>query len=147
MGVHAVAAPCHTGAAEQASWASLYEEAHHEAERHKWIESERHGFDLGEGAIRDWYHRHWPRYCRQRRLEHIRGMRLWREFGDEAFGSVYSLIITGDLLADRILDRIDAGHENLGVVNWAIEWGMPIDRVIDILGQIDVNRSRLDPAV
>jgi len=127
--------------------ASLYEEAHHEAQRHKWIESERHGRDLGEPAIRDWYHRHWLHYCRRKRLEHIRGMKWWREFGDEAFGCVYALIVTGDLLADRILDRIDAGHENLCILNWAIEWGLPVDRVIDILTQIDVNRARLEPAV
>ncbi len=147
MSAQAVAAPCHSGAAEHHVRPSLYEEAHHEAERHKWIESERQGHDLGDYAIRDWYHHHWPRYCRHRRLEHIRGMRQWREFGDEAFGCVYSLIITGDLLADRILDRIDAGHENLGVLNWAIEWGLPISRVMYILEQIDVNRARLDPAI
>lgn len=147
MSAHAVAAPGRTGAAEQVSRGSLYEEAHREAERHKWIESERQGRDLGEPAIRDWYRRHWPRYCRHRRLEHIRGMKQWREFETEAFGCVYSLIVSGDLLADRILDRMDAGYENLGVLNWAIEWGMEISRVRDILGQIDVNRGRLDPAV
>ncbi|HEX6987283.1 MAG TPA: hypothetical protein VF170_18035 [Planctomycetaceae bacterium] len=126
---------------------SLYEEADREAQRHKWIESERHGRDLGETAIRDWYRRHWPRYCRHKRLEHIRGMKLWREFGDEAFGCLYSLIVTGDLLADRILDRIDAGYENLCIINWAVEWGLPTDRVVDILQQIDVNRARLEPAL
>ena len=55
--------------------------------------------------------------------------------------------MTGDLLADRILDRIDAGHENLCIINWAIGWGLPTDRVVRILEQIDVNRARLDPAV
>jgi len=145
MSAHAVAAPVYAGAAGHVSLESLYAEAHREAERHKWIESERHGRDLGEGAIRDWYHRHWPRYCIRKRLEHVRGMRGWQEFGHEAFGCIYALIVTGDLLADRILDRIDAGYENLGVLNWAIDWGMPIERVRDILGQIDVNRGRLDP--
>lgn len=140
-------APCRVSAADDYPRVSLYEEAHHEAERHKWIESERHGRDLGDLAIREWYHRHWPRYCRHRRLEHIRGTRRWDEFGDDAFGCIYSLIVTGDLLADRILDRIDAGHENLCIINWAIEWGLPTGRVIDILEQIDVNRARLDPAV
>lgn len=126
---------------------SLYERAFHEAERHKWIESERQGHDLGESAIRDWYRRFWRPYCRQRRLEHIRGMRRWQEFDDAAFGCLYSLIVTGDLLADRILDRIDAGYENLCIINWTLTWGLPMPRVLNILEQIDVNRARLDPAV
>ena len=141
------AAPCRHGAADEQPRRSVYEEARREAERHKWIESERQGRDLGDLAIREWYRRYWPHYCRHRRLEHIRGMLLWREFGDEAFGCLYSLIVTGDLLADRVLDRVDAGHENLCILNWALEWGLQIARVIDILEQIDVNRARLDPAV
>src|SRR5690606_22090768 len=43
---------------------SLYEEAHAEALRHKWIESQKHGRDLGDWAIRDWYRRYWRLYCR-----------------------------------------------------------------------------------
>ena len=55
--------------------------------------------------------------------------------------------MTGDLLADRVLDRIDAGDENLCIINWALTWGMPMTQVINILEQIDVNRARLDPVV
>ena len=69
-----------------------------------------------------------------------------REFGDDAFGCLYSLIVTGDLLTDRVLDRVDAGHENLCILNWALAWGLPMGRVVHILEQIDVNRARLDPA-
>ena len=54
------------------------------------------------------------------------------------------LIVAGDLLVDRILDRIYAGWENLDIINWAITWGLPRHRVVDILIQIDVNRARLD---
>ena len=139
-------APCRVGAADIPRL-SVYTEADREAQVHKWIESERHGHDLGESAIRDWYRRHWPGYCRRRRLEHILGTKRFQEFDDEAFGCIYSLIVTGDLLADRILDRIDAGLENLCIINWAIGWGLPTDRVVRILEQIDVNRARLDPAV
>ncbi|MEX0715102.1 MAG: hypothetical protein WD066_00875 [Planctomycetaceae bacterium] len=124
---------------------SLYDEAIREAERHKWIESQKQGRDLGETAIRDWYRVHWMSYCRHRRLEHVRGSRCWREFEDEQFGRLYSSIVAGDLLADRILDRVYNGYENLDVLLWALEWGLPIDRVIDLLSQIDVNRARLDP--
>ena len=57
------------------------------------------------------------------------------------------LILAGDLLVDRILDHLDGGSENLCVINWAIEFGLPTARVVDILEQIDVNRARLAPAV
>lgn len=124
---------------------SLYDEARREAERHKWIESQKQGRDLGDQAIRDWFRVYWLIYCRCRRLEHVRGVRFWQEFEDDAFQQLYSLIITGDLLLDRVLDRLDAGLENLDVLIWAHEWGLPIDRVLDILEQIDVNRARLEP--
>ena len=124
---------------------SLHDEAFREAQRHKWIESQKQGRDLGEIAIREWYRLHWLCYCRVRRLEHIQGSRRWREFGDDNFGQIHSLIIAGDLLVDRILDRVYLGHENLGIINWAIDWGLPIPRVLDILAQLDVNRARLEP--
>jgi hypothetical protein len=123
---------------------SLYEQAHAEALRHKWIESQKHGRDLGEWAIRDWYRRYWRTYCRFCRVEHIEGNRRWREFGNDDFGHLYSLIVAGDLLVDRILDRIYTGWENLDIINWAMTWALPMDRVVDILIQIDVNRARLD---
>lgn len=123
---------------------SLYEEAYREAERHKWIESQKRGHDVGETAIREWYRLHWRRYCRVKRLEHVLGSGCWREFGDD-HGRLYSLIITGDLLVDRVLDRAYAGYENLDIINWALDWGLPIDPVIEILAHVDVNRARLDP--
>ena len=45
---------------------------------------------------------------------------------------------------DRILDRIYAGHENLDIINWGMDWGLPMDRLVDILIRIDVNGARLD---
>ena len=124
---------------------SLYDEAHREAERHKWIESQKHGRDLGETAIRDWYQVYWLDYCRRKRMEHIRGSRCWQEFGDEDFGRIDSIRDTEKSLVDRILDRVDAGQENLDIINWALEWGLPMDRVVEILSQLDVNRARLEP--
>jgi len=124
---------------------SLYHEARQEAERHKWIESQKQGRDLGDTAIRKWFRNHWPHYCRCKRMEHVRGSLCWQEFGDEDFGQLYSLIVAGDLLVDRILDRVYAGLENYDIINWAFDWGLPMDRVIDILSQLDVNRARLEP--
>ena len=124
---------------------SLYAEATREAERHKWIESQKQGRDLGPSAIRDWYRRHWNHFCRHRRMEHLQGQRRWSEFGDDDFGHLYELILAGDLLVDRILDRVYAGWENLCIIIWAQDWGLPMWRVLDILAQLDVNRARLDP--
>ena len=124
---------------------SLYAEAYRHAERHKWIESEKRGYDVGEGAIREWYGVHWARFCRECRLEHIAGRRYWGEFGPETFGCLYELIVAGDLLADRLLDRVDEGWENLTILLWAREWGLPMTRVVPMLEKIDVNRARMDP--
>ncbi len=123
---------------------SLYDEALQEALRHKWIESQKRGCDLGENAIDEWYDRYWSAYCRFKRIEHLEGLRCWREFGSEDFGNLYTLIVQGDLLADRILDRYFAGHENLDIINWAIDWGLPLNDVVGVLVQLDMNRARLD---
>lgn len=125
--------------------ASLYDEARKEAEIHKWIESQKHGRDLGERAIDDWYRTYWMLFCRHRRMEHLCGRRQWFEFSDEKFGRLYSLIVAGDVLVDRILDRVYAGYENLEIINWALDWGLPMPRVVFILEAVDVNRARLDP--
>ncbi|QDT37093.1 hypothetical protein [Stratiformator vulcanicus] len=130
--------------ASTAMSASLFDTARREAETHKWIESQKHGCDLGDHAIREWYRTYWLLYCRHRRLEHIRGETRWMEFETETFGVRYTLIMTHGLLADRILDRLDLGYENLDVIAWSQEWDLPMLRVLDILEAIDVNRARID---
>lgn len=126
---------------------SVFDEARREALRHKWIESQKLGRDLGDVAIREWYRKHWPLYCRYRCMEHLQGRQRWREFGEDQFGHLYSFSLQAvdDLLTDRVLDRVYAGQENLTIINWALHWGLPINRVLDILLRVDVNRSRLDP--
>nr|MBA3544497.1 hypothetical protein [Chthoniobacterales bacterium] len=47
--------------------------------KHKWIESEKAGHDLGEAAIRRWVQFHWWGYLRARWLEHLQGKRFWFE--------------------------------------------------------------------
>jgi len=124
---------------------SLYYEALKEAERHKWIESQKLGRDLGRAAISQWYQLFWNPYCRSRRLEHVQGQQFWVEFETDHFGLLDIGLVKQDLLTDRILDRAYCGYENLEIINWALDWNMPLDRVIEILSQIDVNRARLDP--
>jgi hypothetical protein len=127
--------------------ASIYDEALREAQRHKWIESQKQGRDLGDQAIRDWFRKHWRSYCRHRRLEHLRGRRRWAEFDDEPSSAVDAMITAEDILVDRVLDRVYAGYENLDIINWAFDWGLPTNRVVEILARLDVNRARFDPLV
>lgn len=124
---------------------SLYSAAWEEAHRHKWIESERHGHDLGKAALKDWFRRHWLPFCRRARLEHIEGSQRWLEFAEHEFGQVFELLVQGDLLLDRILDRMEIGYDNLEIINWALDAGLHMDRVLELLEMIDINRARLEP--
>lgn len=125
---------------------SLYEYAAQEADRHKWLVSERLGRDGGWRAWSEWWEMYWPAFCRHRRLEHLRGEARWKEFEDDAFGRFYDLLLAGDLLLDRILDRVAEGWENLEFACWVQEWGLPRDRVVQILEVVNINMfGRLEP--
>lgn len=123
---------------------SVYDECIREAEVHKWIESQKRGHDVGHAAIKEWFSKYWLTYCRHRSFEHLEGKANWVEFGEDRFGHINSLK-RYDLLFERIYDRILNGWENLDVICWAREWGLPMEPVIDILGHIDINAARLDP--
>ncbi|MBS0260442.1 MAG: hypothetical protein JSS02_00690 [Planctomycetes bacterium] len=124
---------------------SLYEEGQREAERHKWIQSQKYGRDLGSEALEDWYTRYWPLFCRLKCLEHLHGWRSWNEFAPEDFGLIGKLLRDGDLLLEMILDRAHAGMENLDILVWAHEWNLPMKRIIYILEQLNLNRAQLSP--
>lgn len=123
---------------------SLYEEGLREALRHKWIESQKHGKDLGETALTDWYRRYWPLFCRLKCLEHLAGSCSYREFAPEDFGMIGAFIRHEDLLLELILDRAADGMENLELILWAHDWGLPMPRVLYILEQLNLNRAQLD---
>jgi hypothetical protein len=122
---------------------SVYAECEREIERYKWIESEKAGRDLGEGAVRRWVKDHWWGYLRARWLEHLHGRQFWVELDRGDFGLLQRTFQEDSLLLDRILDRIKAGQENLDIICWAHDWGMPIDRLIQILEALDINSRRL----
>ena len=134
-----------TGTVSLSGVLSLHEEGLKEAQRHKWIESQKHGRDLGLNAIQQWYRDYWIPYCRCKRLEHVQGSQRWQEFESQDFGRIYARLIEGDLLVDRILDRVYIGMENLEIINWVLDWNLSIDRTIEILAQLDVNGARLEP--
>ncbi len=123
--------------------ASVYVDGEQEAMRFKWIESERAGHDLGEAAIRRWVQCHWWGYLRARWLEHLQGKRFWVELDRGDFGLLQRRFVDESLLLDRILDRLKEGKENLDIIVWAQEWGIPIEPVLEILEALDINSRRL----
>ena len=122
---------------------SIADDCQREVLKHKWIESEKAGRDLGASAEDDWARQHWPRYWRTRWLEHMQGKRYWVELGQADFGVLRHQFHDQRLLLDRILDRVAAGMENLDIICWAQEWGLNVDHVLAILEALDLNRRRV----
>ena len=122
---------------------SVYTESEQEALRYKWIESEKAGHGLGEDAIRLWVKRHWWGYLRARWLEHLQGKCFWVELDRGDFGLLQREFHDNTLLLDRILDRLKSGQENLDIILWAMNWGLPITPVLQILEALDINSRRL----
>jgi hypothetical protein len=122
---------------------SVYAESEKEAQRFKWIESEKAGCDLGEAAIRRWVKEHWWGYLRARWLEHLQGKRFWVELDRGDFGLLQREFRDHTLLLDRILDRLKAGQENLDVILWALDWRIEVNLVLRILEALDINSRRL----
>jgi len=116
-----------------------------EALRFKWIESERAGFDLGEEALKRWVRLFWKDYLRARLIEHLEGRVFWAELDRDDFGLLKNSFQDDPSLLDRIVDRLRCGDENLEIICWAHDGGMPMCRVKAILESIDINARRLEP--
>src|SRR5436189_3184497 len=102
---------------------SVYVDGEQEALRFKWIESEKAGHDLGEAAIRRWVRIHWWGFLRARWLEHLQGKRFWVELDRGDFGLLQLRFPDEALLLDRILDRLNAGEDNVDNSRWAVDPG------------------------
>jgi hypothetical protein len=122
---------------------SIHVAASQEALRFKWIESEKAGVDLGDFAIRRWFREHWWGFLRARWIEHLQGKRFWIELDRGDFGLLQREFLDRPVLLDRVLDRFKVGQDNLDVLVWAAEWGIPTEPVIEILMALDVNSRRL----
>jgi hypothetical protein len=122
---------------------SVYMACKEEEDRHKWIESQKAGYDLGEGCIRDWVKRHWMTYLRARWVEHLQGKVFWVELDRGDFGLLQRDFIAQKELLDAILDQLKSGKENLHVIFWAVSSNIPITPVHEILEALDVNSRRL----
>ena len=133
----------HVCTVEKIERSSVFDDCEREVQKFKWIESEKAGCDQGEEAIRRWVKYHWSGFLRAKWLEHLQGRRFWVELDRGDYGLLLKEFTGNALLLDRILDRIKAGQENLQIVLWAQEWGMPMEPVLDILQALDINSRRL----
>lgn len=114
-----------------------------EAQRHKWIESEKAGRDLGEWAIRCWVRYHWNGFLREKWLEHLEGRTFWIELDHDDFGLLQRSFQDSALITE-IIRRLKSGQENLDVLNWAIDDNLPMQEVFEILETLDINSRRIE---
>ena len=138
--MNASLSPPNTAAAPKKS---VHCECIEEENKHKWIESEKAGYDLGETAVRRWVHEHWQGYLRARWVEHLQGKCFWVELDRGDFGLLQREFQSQKELLDLILNQLKVGKENLDVLDWAIANHIPTGPVNEILNALDVNGQRL----
>jgi hypothetical protein len=122
---------------------SVYRHCAQEVLKHKWIESQKAGYDLGEAAIKHWVQQHWTGYLRARWVEHLQGKQSWAELPECDFGLLLNKFQDRSNLLNSILDQLKAGKENLDVIWWSYEQQIPLDSVLEILEALNVNSIRL----
>ncbi len=125
----------------------LFEAAATEAHRHKWIESEKAGYDLGDRAIEAWYSEFWRGFCRECYIEHLGGKVFWTELDSGDFGLLKHQFHDNMKLVEQIVDIFKRGGENLDVVQFALSNDLNIQEVLDLLKVLDINARRIAPAV
>ena len=122
---------------------SVYKDCIEEENRHRWIESEKAGYDLGEGCIKQWVEEHWSGYLRARWVEHLQGKCFWVELDRGDFGLLQREFKDQQELLDVILDQLKSGKENLHIIVWAIATGISMESVYQILNALAINGRRL----
>ena len=122
---------------------SLVEEAWLEANRHKWIESQKLGYDLGDGALREWFETYWEIFCRRKWLQHLFGEVQWSEFRRDKFDVIRSPSTHDDTVHRFVLNLAHDGMENLVMLNHAMDTKFPMSTVREILDTIDVNEAHI----
>lgn len=122
---------------------SIFDAASTEAYRHKWLESEKAGYDMGDSAIEDWHKRYWHAFLRERWVQHIKGVAFWRELDNGDFNIMNTEFADCKPEADAILARIEQGAENLDIIQWAVEENCNMDVVLRILSRLDLNAHRI----
>src|SRR5262245_44235542 len=122
---------------------SVFVECEDEIKKHKWLESQKAGRDLGEQAEKSWVRDHWWGFLRARWLEHLQGKRFWEELDRDDFGLLQRRFHEDSQLLGSIVDRLKSGQENLDIICWALDTKLNLDDVCSILQALDVNSRRL----
>ncbi len=122
---------------------SVHRECIEEENKHKWIESEKAGYDLGEACVKRWVKEHWRGYLRGKWVEHLQGKCFWVELDRGDFGLLQRKFQSQAELLDLILNQLASGKENLDVLDWAVASRISTDPVKEILESLDVNSQRL----
>lgn len=121
---------------------SLFASALDEAERHKYLASERAGCDLGDSAIDDWHQRHWTIFLRHRWIEHLLGNACWEEFEPGRWGRLRHLFAGHPVLLREVVEKVRQGAENLDVLWWARASGRDARTVARMLVELRLNDIR-----
>ena len=122
---------------------SVHRECIEEENKYRWLESEKAGYDLGEGCVSRWVRDHWTGYLRARWVEHLQGKCFWIELSGNDFGLLTRAFHDRAELLDTILNKLKSGAETLDVISWALAQNIPIEPVAEILEALDVNSQRL----
>ena len=122
---------------------SVHRECIEEENKYKWLESEKVGYDLGEGCVKRWVRDHWTGYLRARWVEHLQGKCFWIELAGRDFGLLLREFQDESALLNDILNMLKAGGENLDVIRWAVANDISFNTVYRILEALDVNSQRL----
>jgi hypothetical protein len=124
---------------------SLTAHALESMERHKWIESEKAGRDLGETVMLQWLEQYWKGYVRAKLMEHLYGWRCWGAFDVEDYGLLSRTTVAFHVprsILSELAAILRSGGENLDVIAWATEAGHDLSAVIWVLERIDINAKR-----
>lgn len=125
---------------------SLIEACRIEIDKHKWIESEKAGRDLGELAIRCWVRKHWNNYLREKWIEHLEGKNYWIELEANDFGLLKPLYEFSSHTGE-VVQQLKLKGENLTILHWAIHKPLPdkeVEEVIQVLLALDINSRRME---
>jgi len=114
-------------------------------DRHKWIESQKAGYDLSHAAAEDWIERYWKGWTRSKLMEHLYGWRCWGAFDERDFGLLLRESVEHHVarhLLEQVASILAEGGENLDVINWALAQDLPLDGILWLLDRIDINAKR-----
>lgn len=114
-------------------------------ERHKWIESQKYGYDIGYRAFEEWLRHCWGGWTRSKLLEHLYGWRCWGAFSESDFGLFSRSSVEHHVpqeVLQKVADLLAAGGENLDVLSWAIGEDHDVQAIMWLLDRIDINAKR-----